>query len=152
VLKALCRTAALAGGAIALAVGLMTMYSVLQRALLSKPLNGDIELVQLGIALSISLCLGWCQYHKANIIVDFFTQKNSARSNQIFDAFGHLLLGIMYALLAWRTSVGAFAVHEAHEASIALDLPVWWTYACLAPGLALAACVAFTQFISDLKN
>jgi TRAP-type C4-dicarboxylate transport system permease small subunit len=37
------------------------------------------------------------------------------------------------------------AVREAGETSMILDLPMWWTYASLAPGLALSALVALVQ-------
>ena len=48
-------------------------------------------------------------------------------------------------MLAWRTSVGALAVAEAGETSMILALPMWWAYASLAPGLALAAVIALVQ-------
>ena len=51
----------------------------------------------------------------------------------------------MCALLAWRTAVGAAAVHEAGETTMILGLPMWWVYASLAPGLALTAWVALVQ-------
>ena len=41
----------------------------------ARPIQGDVELTQFGIAVCISLCLPWCQLHGANIIVDFFTQR-----------------------------------------------------------------------------
>jgi TRAP-type C4-dicarboxylate transport system permease small subunit len=112
---------------------------------IAQPIPGDVELTQFGIALSISLCLPWCQMQRSNIIVDFFTQRSSRRAQQGLDALGALLLAAMCALLAWRTAVGAVAVHEAHESSMILDLPMWWTYAMLAPGLALAGLVALWQ-------
>ncbi len=148
-MKALLRSislfAAVAGGLIALAVGLLTVYSVTQRAIITKPLAGDIELVQFGIALSISLCIAWCQLHGSNIIVDFFTQKAAPKTNRWLDGTGCVFMALMYGLLSVRTLYGAIAVHGAHETSPTLDLPMWWTYACLAPGLALACVVALTQ-------
>ena len=51
----------------------------------------------------------------------------------------------MFALLAWRTGVGAVAVYEAGETSMIRALPMWWVYASLAPGLALAALIALLQ-------
>ena len=62
------------GGVAACIVAGMTVTSIAMRALVSAPVQGDVELTQFGIALSISLCLPWCQQNKANIIVDFFTQ------------------------------------------------------------------------------
>ena len=136
---------ALAGAAVALLVGAMTTVSVIGRASMKMPIPGDVELTQLGIALAISLCVPWCQLHGANIIVDFFTQKMSTRGQRWLDALGALLIGVMCALLAWRTGVGAVAVRQAYEATMILDLPMWWAYASLAPGLGLAAFVAFVQ-------
>jgi TRAP-type C4-dicarboxylate transport system permease small subunit len=82
---------------------------------------------------------------RANIIVDFFTQKAGPALLRGLDSLGALLLALMVALLAWRTAVGAQAVREAHEATMILDLPMWWAYASLAPGLALTALIALVQ-------
>jgi TRAP-type C4-dicarboxylate transport system permease small subunit len=136
---------ALVGSGVALAVALMTAYSVLQRALTSRPVNGDVELTQFGIALAISLCIPWCQLQGGNIIVDFFTQGLRARTQRRWDALGALLMALMLALLAWRTGAGALAVRAAGETTMVRELPVWWVYASLAPGLALAALVALQQ-------
>jgi len=143
---------ALAGGLVASTVALTTVLSVFSRASISKPIPGDIELTQLGIALAISLCLPWCQLHSANIIVDFFTQKLSPLRQAKLDAFGALLLAAMCALLSWRTAVGALAVQQAGETSMIIGLPMWWTYASLAPGLALTALVALVQALYLLRG
>ena len=136
---------ALAGGLVASGLALLTVASVLGRALLRTPIQGDVEMVQMGIALAISLALPWCQLHGANIIVDFFTQKASPRGNLALDGVGSALLALMCALLAWRTAIGALAVQEAGETSMILGLPMWWAYAMLAPGLALTALIALWQ-------
>jgi TRAP-type C4-dicarboxylate transport system permease small subunit len=145
ILRNISWAAAVLGGVMALAVAVMTVYSITQRFLTSRPLQGDIELVQLGIAISISLCIAWCQLHGGNIIVDFFTQNVRPSLNRFFDALGCLMLAIMYGLLSVRTVYGAFAVHASYERTATLDLPGWWTYAWLAPGLALGAVIALTQ-------
>ncbi|WP_240787181.1 TRAP transporter small permease [Ramlibacter rhizophilus] len=136
---------ALLGAAAALAVAVMVTWSVVGRAIWLEPIQGDVELTQMGIALSISLCIPWCQLKGANIIVDFFTQKLATPTIRRLDGFGALMLAIMYALLAWRTSVGAVSVMEAYESTMILGLPMWWSYAALAPGLGLACLVALVQ-------
>lgn len=136
---------ALAGALVALMVGLMTTVSVAGRALFKTPIQGDVELTQLGIALAISLCVPWCQLRGANIIVDFFTQRMPLRAQRRLDAVGALLIAVMCGLLAWRTGVGALSVKQAHEQSMILELPMWWAYASLAPGLAVAGLVALLQ-------
>ncbi|MBI5720353.1 MAG: TRAP transporter small permease [Burkholderiales bacterium] len=144
-LSRLAEVFAVAGAAIAMAVALMVVVSVVGRAAFSLPIQGDVELVQFGIALAISLGLPWCQAQRGNIIVDFFTQRASPRTLRALDAAGALALSLMCALLAWRSAAGALAVHAAQETSMNLELPMWWTYASLAPGLALAAAVALVQ-------
>ena len=136
---------ALCGAAVALATGIMTATSVAARALGGRPIDGDVELTQFGIALSISLGLAWCQLMGGNIIVDFFTARLRERHLRRLDGIGCVLMALMCALLAWRTGVGALAVREASETSMILSLPMWWVYASLAPGLALAALVALVQ-------
>lgn len=134
-----------AGAGVALCVGFMTTISVMMRALWDTPIPGDVELTQIGIALAISLCLPVCQLRRANILVDFFTQRCSGRTRQVLDGLGSWLLVVMYGLLAWRTGVGAIAVRGAGETTMIISLPMWWAYASLAPGLALAALIASLQ-------
>lgn len=143
---------ALAGGVVAGAVACITVVSIAMRATISQPIQGDVEITQIGIALAISLCLPWCQLRGSNIIVDFFTQKLGPRGTSRLDAVGCLLLAAMCALLAWRTAVGSVAVAGAGETSMILGLPMWWAYAALAPGLALTALVALVQAVGHLRG
>ncbi len=147
-LRLLNRTAwffALVGGVVALALAAMVVVSIAGRATLARPIPGDVELTQFGIALAISLSLPWCQLHGSNIMIDFFTQKLPQRGIAALDALGALLLGAMAALLSWRAAVGARDSRQTFEATMILDLPMWWVYASLAPGLALTALIALVQ-------
>lgn len=144
-LAPLCRAFGMVGAAVALATGFLTLLSVVMRAVWSQPIPGDVEMTQMGIAFAISMCLPYCQLQRANIIVDFFTQSTSVGTRRVLDDMGNLFLVLLYGLLAWRTSVGAFSVREAGETTMIISLPMWWAYACLAPGLALAGWVALVQ-------
>ncbi len=146
-LRRLATVFAWAGSVVALGVALMVVVSIVGRAVFASPIQGDVELTQLGIALAIALSLPWCQWQRANIIVDFFTKRLSRRALAALDAVGAFLIALMCALLAWRSAVGAVAVRQAQETTMILSLPMWWTYASLAPGLALAAVVALWQAV-----
>ena len=143
---------AVAGGAAASALALLTVVSVVMRATVSMPIPGDVELMQMGIALCISLCLPWCQLHQGNIIVDFFTDKLPQRSTRALDGFGSILLAVMCLLLSLRTAAGALAVKEAGETTMIIGLPMWWAYAMLAPGLMLTALIALWQGQRQLRG
>jgi TRAP-type C4-dicarboxylate transport system permease small subunit len=141
----LVRAFAWLGAAIALITAAMVVWSVTARALTTRPIQGDVELTQLGVALAISLGLPWCQLRRANIIVDFFTTRLASWHQRRLDAVGAWMVALMTALLAWRTGTGALAVQSAGETSMILSMPMWWSYAMLAPGLALTTLVATWQ-------
>jgi TRAP-type C4-dicarboxylate transport system permease small subunit len=144
-LTRLCKFFASLGAASALLLALLITTSVMGRWIASKPIQGDVELTQLGIAFAISLCLPWCQLQRANIFVDFFTQQFQPDTRLWLDRLGCALLSITCAVLGWRTLVGAHAVFSAGETSMILSLPMWWIYAALAPGLLLTSFVAALQ-------
>ncbi len=139
------------GALVAMGCALMVVASITSRALWSRPIQGDVEITQLLIAVAISLGLPWCQWRRANIMVDFFTQHTRPAVQRRLDAVGCLLLAAMGLLLAWRTGAGALAVQAAGETSMVLQLPMWWSYAALAPGLALASVIAVQQAWQHLQ-
>ena len=138
------------GALVAMLCAMMVVWSVAARALWSKPVPGDVEITQMLIAVAISLGLPWCQWRRANIIVDFFTQHLRPALSRRLDAVGCLLLVVMGLLLAWRSGAGALAVQAAGETSMVLALPMWWAYAALVPGLSLASLIALQQAWADL--
>ncbi len=144
-LRRLATLFALLGCLVASLTAAMTVASIAGRSLMAKPIPGDIELTQFGIALAIALSLPWCQLRGGNIIVDFFTQQLRSRQRQFLDGVGTLLLALMTGVLAWRTAAGAVSVYQASETTMILGLPMGHTYAVLAPGLALTALIALVQ-------
>jgi TRAP-type C4-dicarboxylate transport system permease small subunit len=48
--------------------------------------------------------------------------------------------------------VGAVGSKDTFEATMILGLPMWWTYASLAPGLALSALIALVQIVLHLRG
>lgn len=143
---------ALAGGVAACGLAVLTVVSIAMRAAISQPIQGDVEMMQMGIALCISLYLPWCQLTRANIIVDFFTDKLAPRPQRALDGIGSLLLAVMCLLLAVRTAAGAQAVMDAGETTMIIGLPMWWAYVMLAPGLALTALIAIWQGLRQLRG
>ncbi|HWQ37292.1 MAG TPA: TRAP transporter small permease [Burkholderiales bacterium] len=141
-MHALAAWAAIVAGAILAAIAGMVVTSVALRALGLAPVQGDFELVQVGLAACIALFLPWCQLRGSNIIVDFFTTRARIRTQRRLDAFAALLVALMMALVAWRAAAGAFSAHQSGETTMILGFPIWWSYAAMTPGLALTAVVA----------
>jgi TRAP-type C4-dicarboxylate transport system permease small subunit len=137
-LEFLCKAFALAGGAILAALTLMSVISIGGR-IAGRPIQGDFELVQFGCAIAIAFFLPYCQFKRANIIVDFFTVRASARAKRTLDAAGSLLLAAALGLLAWRTGAGTLAMKAGGETSMIMGVPLWYAYAAMTPGFGLAA-------------
>jgi len=137
-LELVCKALALAGGAILAALTLMSAASVGGR-ILGRPIQGDFELVQMGCAVAIAFFLPYCQFRRANIIVDFFTVRASERTQRALDAAGSLALAAAMALVAWRTGAGTLAMKAGGETSMIMGVPLWYAYAAMTPGFALAA-------------
>jgi TRAP-type C4-dicarboxylate transport system permease small subunit len=133
---------AMLGGVLLMLIALMTVASVIGRAVFAKPVPGDIEVTQYAIAVAISAFLPYCLFSGGNLIVDFFTAKAKERTKRMLDAIGALTLAFAMGLFAWRTVVGMVSVKEAGETSMVISVPLWWTYAGMAPCFALATLAA----------
>ena len=143
---------ALLGGLVLFALTLLTVISVVGRAVFSAPIPGDFELVELGMAVAIFAFLPYCQIVRGNVIVDLFTSKASARTRALLDGVGNLLFTAIAALLTWRVALGGLEIRSYHETTMVLQVPVWWGYVPAVAFLAFLTVVcAYTVWRSVLE-
>jgi len=143
---------ALAGGVLMCAVGLMVVVSIVGRALFSKPIYGDFELVAMGTAISVFLFLPYCHLTKNNVIVDLFLARAPERLRTFFDSVGSLLFGVIAAVLTWRSVLGGIDMHEYNETSMILSIPVWIAFPFIVFSLGvLSICCLYTA-MKDLRR
>lgn len=145
VLRRLCDASAVLGGLVLVAMAGMTAVSVVGRAFFSHPILGDVELVQLGSAVVVASFLPYTQFQRANIIVDFFTTRASARAQRRMDGLGTWLYTLVMALVLWRVAVGGIDMRASGESSMLMGLPLWWPYVLMLPGLALCVAIGTWQ-------
>lgn len=146
---------ALGGAVVLFLVCILSTYSVIGRWLFSAPVLGDVELVQMGAAISIAACLPYAQMRNAHIIVDFFTLKAPLKLRRFLDVFAALLLAFCAAILAWRSSVGGIDTYQYGESSMILAWPLWWSFITLGPGfllLSLTSLYSAWRFSRELKE
>jgi TRAP-type C4-dicarboxylate transport system permease small subunit len=151
-LRRLCDASAAIGGLVLVVMAAMTAVSVVGRAFFSHPILGDVELVQLGSAVVVACFLPYTQFQRANLIVDFFTTNARAATQRRMDALGTLLYTAVLALVLWRVAVGAQAMHASQESSMLMNLPLWWPYALMLPGLALCVVIGARQTLGLLRG
>lgn len=138
----LCQAFAIIGGVALVGITIMTLTSVIGRSVFSHAIQGDFELVQLACSVCVAAFLPYTQWQRANIIVDFFTTRASVRTQRRLDAFGALLVALVTGACGSRTIVGAIIEHGTGETSMLMGVPIWISYAFIAPGLLLTAVVA----------
>lgn len=138
-IERLCEWVAFAGGLALVGIALMSAVSIIGRAVLNTPIQGDYELVQTGCAIFVACTLPIAQMRYANIIVDFFTTGASETTRARLDAIGALVLGCVMGIVAWRTGVGLVDIRASGQTSTILGVPTWYTYAAMMPGLVLAS-------------
>lgn len=136
-LLAASRALALAGGVAFVALVAMSVVSIVGRKLLSAPVPGDVEVLQMAAAFACASFFAYCHLIGGDVKVDFFTSRLSPPAVHALDAAGSLLYAVVGGALAWRTLAGALAVRAAEESSVILGWPVWIAQALMVPGFVL---------------
>ena len=142
-LVAVSRWFALAGGAMFVAIVIMSIVSIVGRKLFSAPVPGDVELLQLCAAIASATFFAYCHLTSGHVKVEFFTSWLAPGKRIFLDTAGSFLLGLFGALIAWRTFAGAISLREAGETSAILALPVWWALMAMVPSFALLGLAGF---------
>ncbi|MBL8288307.1 MAG: TRAP transporter small permease [Rubrivivax sp.] len=141
------RACAVLAGVLLTVITLMTCVSVIGRNTVGWTIVGDFELSGSAAGAAIALFLPWCQFRRGNIIVDFFTARASAATQERLDRIGALILGVAMALLAWRTGIGGVNAWRSQSGSMMLGFPEWIVYSFMVPPLALTALIALVQAV-----
>lgn len=147
-LARLARYCAITAGLLLTLITLATCASLIGRNTTGATLVGDFELTGVVAGAAIALFLPWCQLKRGNIIVDFFTSKARETTNARLDQFGALLMGLVMALLAWRTGVGGLNAFNTQSGTMMLGFPEWIVYASMVPPLVLTAVISIWQALS----
>lgn len=133
------------GGLVVAGVGVMSAVSIIGRSAMARPITGDFELVEIGVAVAGSLFLPYCQATSGHIVVDFFTLRAGERTRAGLDRFGALLMAAMFLVIAWRVGVGTLDLYRNGESSMLIRFPTWLGYALTLPGLLVAGLIALAQ-------
>jgi TRAP-type C4-dicarboxylate transport system permease small subunit len=145
ILEKLAKASAILAGMLMTFITVMTCISLIGRNTTGATLAGDFELTGVAAGAAIALFMPWCQLRRGHIIVDFFTAKASDQTNALLDRLGALLLGLVFALLAWRTSVGGLNAYTSQSGTMMLGFPEWVVYVAMVPPFILTAVIALYQ-------
>jgi len=144
-LEFLAKFCAIAAGLLLVVITGMTCASLVGRNTTGWTIIGDFELTGFAAGAAIALFLPLCQLRRANILVDFFTVRASARTRAALDRVGAGLLAAAMGLLAWRSALGGLDAWRTQSESMMLGFPEWVVYVGIVPPLALTALIAAVQ-------
>jgi TRAP-type C4-dicarboxylate transport system permease small subunit len=143
---------ALCGGLLLFAIALMISYSSAASWLVSKPLPGDVELVEMLTAISVFMFLPYCQLTGANVTADLFTAKASKRTIALLKLLGAVVALGVSVLLLWRMFEGLLDYRQYVETTTILRIPIWYAYVPALVSLALLAAAAAVSVRDALRG
>jgi TRAP-type C4-dicarboxylate transport system permease small subunit len=133
------RVLAVIGGFLVVGLATLVTASVLMRWFGGQGVNGDFELVQMGLALAVFAFLPLCQAHRGNVMVDTFTTRLPRRAQAGLDALWDVVYAGFAAFIGWRLAIGASEALSSRTTSMVLGLPIYY---------AITACAAMALFLA----
>lgn len=143
---------ALAGGLLLMGVVLMNAYSLFADILFRRPLSGDFELVEVGVAIAAFAFLPYCQLTGANVTADIFTQSAGPRTIALLALFSAVIAFAFSLLLTWRMSVGLLDIRAYGETTVIMGFPIWLAYVPIVASLAMLGLASFISMRDALAN
>ena len=147
ILELLARFCAALAGVLLTGITLMTCGSLIGRNTTGHSIVGAFELTGIAAGAAIALFMPLCQARAGNIIVDFFTARASERTQAGLDRFGALVIMLIFALLAWRTTLGGINAYTTNSETQIMGFPIWVTYTAMVPAFVLAGVIALHQAV-----
>jgi TRAP-type C4-dicarboxylate transport system permease small subunit len=143
---------AVLGGLLLLAMAGLVVVSVVGRRFFNSPVNGDFELVSMGAAIAVFTFLPYTQARRGNILVDTFTNRLPARTNQLIDAFWDLVYAATMGFLAVCLIDGAFEHYRTGQTTMLLQIAIWPAIAISAALMVLLTAVALTTAVKLVRG
>ena len=145
----LARGMALAGGAILIALTILTCVSITGRALLRLgigpgSIRGIFDLTEIGIAAAVFAFLPLCQLQRGHATVDLFAPVFPKMLNRALDLVFDVLMLMVAGIGAWRLYLGMLDKYRYTETTFIMQFPVWIAYlASLVGAIAFVLVAAF---------
>jgi TRAP-type C4-dicarboxylate transport system permease small subunit len=157
------RLLAILGGCVLLALILLTCLSVLGRMGNSignsdvvtahlpflaealqqlRPVAGDVEIVEAGVAFAILAFFPWCTMQNGHAAVNIFTAALPVAVNRFLTVLWDLLFAVVLGIISWRLYAGTTDKLRYQETTLMLEYPVWWGFAACTASAFIASLVA----------
>tara|TARA_B110000261_G_scaffold11444_1_gene11570 strand:+ start:1752 stop:2330 length:579 start_codon:yes stop_codon:yes gene_type:complete len=106
------------------------------------PINGDFELVEVGVAFSIFSFLPLCQISGGHASVDIFTSKLPRGVNRGLQMVIDTVFAFALIIMAYQLYKGMLSKLSYGDTTFLLQFPIWWAYAASLVGAVMAAVIS----------
>lgn len=154
-IRFLALTLAILGGLLLTGLALMTVASIIGRALIPlglRPITGDFEMVELGCAVAICAFLPWCQFTRGHVTVDVFVGLGPRSLHRFTQLTGDLVITLIAVVLLWRFWLGMHEMISNGQETYLLGLPIWYGYVGGVIGMCLFLSVSFYTVWRDIND
>lgn len=148
----LAKAFAVVAGLLLCGLSAIVIVSIAGRAIMGQPIPGDVEIVAIGTAIAVFLCLPYCQLQRGNVSVDVFFSDASNGVRRALDFVGALMFLLLALLFAWRMSIGLVNAFRYADSSVILGIPLWWAYPPAIASFLLLAASCWVTAIQDLRR
>jgi len=123
---------------------LLTVGDVVLRSLFSYPIQGLLELIELGLACTVFLGLPAVFLRDEHLVVDVIDGLTSPRVVRLLDLAGAVVSLAVLAVMAWQMVPLARAMYEFGDVTSDLSIPkIWYWVPVLAGVFTSALATAF---------
>lgn len=146
---------AISGGLLLTGLALMTVVSIVGRALIPlglRPVTGDFEMVEMGCAVAIFAFLPWCQYSRGHVTVDVFVGLGPRWLFRFTQLTGDIVITLIAAVLLWRFWLGMSEMISNGQETYLLGLPIWYGYVGGIVGAILFLAVSLYTVWRDIND
>ena len=151
----LARIAAIAGGCALTLVTIITVVSVVGRALIPLGLGaipGDFEIVQAGVLFAVFCFLPWCHLERGHAIVAIVTDRFPARFSAALEFVWDAAMLVAASFIAWRLWAGLIDKAGNRESTFILRVPLWMIYSAGLVGALIFVAVTVYCVVRSGRN
>jgi TRAP-type C4-dicarboxylate transport system permease small subunit len=142
---------ALLGGFVLLGIVLMVAWSATRGFFFNRPLQGDVEMTEMWVAVAAFMFLPYCQLTGANVTADIFTARAGPRTVALLELVSAVIALGFSVLLLWRMYYGLLDYREYVETTTTLHVPIWYAYVPALISLALLALASINSVRDTLR-
>ena len=142
---------AIAGGFVLVCVVGVNTLSVIG-GIFWKPLPGDYELTEIGIAIAVFAFLPYCHLSGANVTADIFTSRASPGTLSLLRIIASLIAFCFASLLLWKMYEGMINRYDYRHTTAILLIPLWIAYVPILISLVLLILASMVTVKENIES